>query len=190
MEAWRTCHTHLALEHPVLRVERATRSLAGGPPHEFIVLRAPHWVNVLPITPQGQVVLIRQWRQGSGQASLEIPGGIIDPGETPEQAGLRELLEEPGYAAAQMVRLGQVNPNPALFDNTCHSYLALGATPQAGQRLDDGERIEVLTRPLADLPGLVQDGSIDHSLVLAALCFFWLRGGWPPPGAPSCGPGQ
>jgi 8-oxo-dGTP pyrophosphatase MutT (NUDIX family) len=183
LEAWRTCHTHLALDHPVLRVERATRRLADGPLHDFIVLQAPDWVNILPVTPRGQVVLIRQWRQGSGRPSLEIPGGIIDPGESPREAGARELMEETGYAASRLVRLGQVNPNPALFANTCHSYLALEVAPQAPPRRDDSERIEVLRRPVADLPGLVRDGSIDHALVLAALCLFWLQGGWPPPAA-------
>jgi ADP-ribose pyrophosphatase len=182
LEPWRTCQTHVALDHPVLRVERVTRRLAMGPPHDFVVLRSPDWVNVLPITPEGRVVLIRQWRQGSGRPSLEIPGGIIDPGESPEQAGARELLEETGYAAGRLLRLGQVNPNPALFGNTCHYYLALEAVPLAAPCLDDGERIEVLTRPVEDLAALVRDGSIDHSLVLAALCFFWLDGGWPPPG--------
>lgn len=127
------------------------------------------------------MVLIRQWRQGSQAPSLEIPGGLVDPGETPQEAGARELLEETGYVAGRMLHLGQVNPNPALFDNTCHSFLALEALPLARQRLDDNERIEVITRPLGDLAGLVADGSIDHSLVLAALCFFWLRRGWPPP---------
>jgi 8-oxo-dGTP pyrophosphatase MutT (NUDIX family) len=183
LEAWRTRQTLIALDHPVLRVEKVTRQLADGPPHDFVVLRASDWVNVLPITPQGQVVLIRQWRHGSGRTSLEIPGGIIDPGESPAQAGARELLEETGYTAGRLLRLGQVNPNPALFGNTCHSYLALEAVVQAPPRLDDGERIEVLTRPVGDLPGLVRDGSINHSLVLAALCFFWLQGGWPLPEA-------
>lgn len=183
MDSWRTRRSRLALDHPVLRVEQVTRQRADGLSHDFVVLRAPDWVNVLPVTPQGQVVLIRQWRQGSQAPSLEIPGGIVDPGESPQEAGARELLEETGYVAGRLIHLGQVNPNPALFDNTCHTFLAQDAVPRAAQRLDDGERIEVLTRPVADLPGLVADGSINHSLVLSALCFFWLRGAWPPPGA-------
>lgn len=185
VDSWRTCRSRLALDHPVLRVEEVTRQRADGPSHDFVVLRAPDWVNVLPITPQGQVVLIRQWRQGSRAPSLEIPGGIVDPGESPQEAGARELLEETGYVADRLVHQGQVNPNPAFFDNTCHTFLALEAVPRSAPRPDDGERIEVLTRPLADLPGLVADGTINHSLVLAALCFFWLGRGWPPPGPPA-----
>lgn len=183
MDSWRTLKSRLALDHPVLRVEQVTRQRADGLNHDFVILRASDWVNVVAVTPQGRVVLIRQWRQGSGAPSLEIPGGIVDPGESPAQAGARELLEETGYVAAELVPLGQVNPNPALFDNTCHTFLARDAVPQSPQRLDDGERIEVLARPVADLPGLVADGSINHSLVLSALCFFWLSGGWPPPSA-------
>lgn len=168
------------MDHPVLRVERVERSRQDGQAHQFIVLHSPAWVNIVPVTPEGRVVLIRQWRQGSQAPSLEIPGGLVDPGESPEAAAARELLEETGYASPGLVHLGKVNPNPALFDNTCHTYLAPQAVRVAEPRLDDTENIEVLTVPGQEVPGLVRRGEIDHSLVLAALCFHWLAQGWPP----------
>lgn len=177
MPPWRTVESTLALDHPVLKVERARRRGETGQEHEFVLLHSPDWVNVVPLTAEGRVVLIRQWRQGSQQTTLEIPGGIIDPGETPAQAGARELREETGYLAGEMVFLGKVNPNPALFSNTCHTFLARGCRLDGGQRLDPTERIEVVSAAPADLPGLVRSGEIVHSLVISALSFFWLAGG-------------
>jgi 8-oxo-dGTP pyrophosphatase MutT (NUDIX family) len=138
-------------------------------------------VNVIPLTDDGQVVLIRQWRQGSGDWTLEIPGGIIDSGETPLEAGARELGEETGYQAGQMISLGWVNPNPALFTNRCHTFLARGCRLAGPARLEPSERIETLIRPVGDLPGLVSSGQIRHSLVLSALTFFWLHEDRNPP---------
>lgn len=177
MDKWQTLASRLALDHPVLKVEQALRQSRDGQRHEFVLLSSPDWVNVVPLIDDGRVVLIRQWRQGSQQEELEIPGGIIDPGETPQEAGARELREETGFQAGEMIHLGQVNPNPALFNNTCHTFLARGCRPDGPLRLDDSERIEVVTMPVASLPGLVAEGRIRHSLVVAALCFFWLGQG-------------
>jgi ADP-ribose pyrophosphatase len=177
MHRWRTVESSLALDHPVLRVERTRRRDEAGSEHEFVVLHSPDWVNVVPLTAEGRVILIRQWRQGNQEMTLEIPGGLVDPGETPAQAGARELREETGYLAAELSFLGKVNPNPALFSNTCHTFLALDCHLDGGQRLDPTERIEVVSVPMAELPGLVRRGEIVHSLVIAALSFFWLRDG-------------
>lgn len=179
MRQWRTLDSRLALDHPVLRVEQARRRRSDGLEHEFVRLHSPDWVNVIPVTPEGRVVLIRQWRQGTDQEALEIPGGIIDPGETPAQAAARELLEETGYQAPALTALGWVSPNPALFSNRCYTFLASGAVNHQPQRPEDVEEIAVLTVAAAELPGLVADGSIDHSLVVAALAKWWLMGGWP-----------
>ncbi len=181
MNRWHTLSSQVVLDHPVLKVEVASRRRSQGELHDFVVLHSPDWVNVVPVTGDGRVVLIRQWRHGSRGCSLEIPGGMVDPGETPLEAGARELLEETGFAARGLAYLGRVNPNPALFDNTCHTFLAMDAEPAAPQRPDDTEVIEVVLAPLADLPGMVRRGEIHHSLVLAALTFYWLEKGWPLP---------
>lgn len=173
---WSTIKTERVFSHPVLNLDLVARRGDSGREHDFLVLRAPDWVNVIALTDDGRIVLIRQWRQGVAGESLEIPGGIIDPGESPEQAGARELLEETGYAGGEPERLGWVRPNPALFDNRCHTVLIRDARPVAPQRPDDTEQIMVLTRPWSQVSALVAGGEIDHALVLAAFGLCAARG--------------
>jgi 8-oxo-dGTP pyrophosphatase MutT (NUDIX family) len=135
---------------------------------DFVVVESADWINVIPLTDDRQVVLVRQFRHGVRQITLEIPGGLAGPGEDPAEAGLRELREETGYAARRMRRLGWVWPNPAIQNNACHFFLAEGAHRVGDPTPDPGERIEVVTRPLAEIPALIQAGEIRHALVVAA----------------------
>lgn len=176
MRSWQTLEKQNVLNHPVLRVDKVLRSKDQGPPHQFVVLSSPDWVNIIPVTPEGQVVLIRQWRHGTGETTLEIPGGLIDPGESPAQAAARELREETGYASERLIHLGQVRPNPALFDNTCHTYLAPDVQRQGPPQPDATEDIEVITVELERLADMVRSGEIDHCVVVAALAYLWLHG--------------
>ena len=93
---------------------------------DFYVLKLADWANVIPITDDEQVVFVKQYRHGTSQVTLEIPGGIVDPGDRdPKEAAERELFEETGYRAKELILLGQQHPNPAIQNNTCHTYLAL-----------------------------------------------------------------
>jgi 8-oxo-dGTP pyrophosphatase MutT (NUDIX family) len=175
MRDWQTIESELILDHPVLRVKKVLRQAAGGRAHQFVVLGSSDWVNVLPITPAGEAVLIRQWRHGIQKVTLEIPGGLVDPGESPREAGAREMMEETGYQADKLLPLGRVRPNPALFDNHCYTFLATNAELKGPARPDETEEIEVITRPVEELPGLVASGEISHSLVISALAFYWVK---------------
>ncbi len=152
-----------------LRMDRSL-SPRTGEEHDFIVLESSPWVNVIALTDREEVVLIRQYRHGIQAVTLEIPGGLVEDGDGPLAAAKRELLEETGYRSEEWIDLGYVHPNPAIQNNRCHTFLALGAKPVGAQSLDDKEDIAVILKPLADIPSLIQEGAITHSLVI---CAFW-----------------
>jgi len=145
-----------------------------GSSHPFYRIESPAWVNVVALTPQDELVMVRQFRHGPRVVTLEIPGGLVDPGETPEEAAARELIEETGYRAGRLASLGSLNPNPALFGNRCHMQVALDCVPAGAIQNSATEETLVELVPLAVLPDLLRDGAIDHALVVAALYAFEL----------------
>jgi 8-oxo-dGTP pyrophosphatase MutT (NUDIX family) len=159
-------------------VFRVTRSLARSPRtgelHPFYGIVADAWVNVVALTPAGELVMVRQWRHGAERVTLEIPGGIIDPGESPAEAAARELLEETGFGGGSLEPLGSVNPNPALFGNRVYTFVARGVSPQRAIQNASTEETSVVLVPRGDLAGLLRAEAIDHALVVAALFRFQL----------------
>jgi len=152
-----------------LRMDRSV-SPRTGEEYEFVVLEASPWVNVVALTDREEVVLIRQYRHGIGEVTLEIPGGMVDAGDEPLAAAKRELLEETGYRGEEWIDFGYLHPNPAIQNNRCHTFLALGVKPAGAQELDDKEDIAVVLTPLAEIPRLIAEGVITHALVV---CAFW-----------------
>ncbi len=158
------------------RVFKVRRDFSAGPRdrrvHDFYVIEAPEWINVIPLTKDNEVVLIEQYRHGTEQISLEIPGGMVDPGEGPRETAARELSEETGYEAAEVIFLGKTRPNPAIQDNWIHTFLARGAERRREPSNQGTEQTRVRLEPLARVPALIREGAIDHSLVVVA--FHWL----------------
>ena len=163
-----------------LRVDRAVSPRTGAA-HDFYVLESDSWVNVIPITSEREVVLIRQYRHGTREVTLEIPGGIVEAGDSPQEAARRELREETGYEAGEMIGLGFVHPNPAFLDNRCYTFLAQDVRRTGLQTQDDKEDIHVLLKPLAEIPKLIREGGITHSLVVAAFYRLFMEHLPPPP---------
>ena len=150
------------------------RSPHTGAQHTFYRIDSVDWVNVVAVTPNEHLVMVRQFRHGSRDVTLEIPGGMVDPGEAPVDAAVRELLEETGYRGSGAESLGTVNPNPALFGNRVHSYVVRDAVRVA--EIDNGETEETVVElvPGHELDDRLRAGEIDHSLVVTALYWYAL----------------
>jgi 8-oxo-dGTP pyrophosphatase MutT (NUDIX family) len=140
----------------------------GRPPQEFTVLDAPHWINVIPLTAEREVLLVRQYRYGTEEFTLEIPGGMCDGDEEPIVAARRELLEETGHDAGEWTELGWVHPNPAIQNNRCYTYLAERVVRVGEPQPDRNEAFEQLRVPLSEIPALIDRRRITHALVVAA----------------------
>jgi len=140
---------------------------------EFVVIEANDWVNVLALTDDGRMLMVRQFRFGIHDFTLEIPGGVIETGEDPVAAGVRELREETGYAGHSARLLAQVRPNPAIQANVCHIVLVEGCVRVGEMQLDANEEIELSVLPVDEVLARAERGEIKHSLVVDAL--FYLR---------------
>jgi 8-oxo-dGTP pyrophosphatase MutT (NUDIX family) len=166
---WRRVSRGPERDYTILKVrEDQVEDPRNGSLHPRVLIDAADWVNIIPVTPDGKVVLIRQFRFGVWAPTLEIPGGVVDPGEEPAAAAARELEEETGYRPGRLQPLGWVHPNPALQANRCHSFLGLDCAQAHGGRPESGEDIRVELRDRAEIPRLIRDGEITHSLVLTA----------------------
>ncbi len=144
-----------------------------GEEHDFLVIDSCHWVNVVALTPDRQMVFIEQYRHGSNTVELEIPGGMIDAADaSPELAGGRELLEETGYQGEDAILIGSVFPNPAIMSNQCHTVLVRNCRLVKPVQFDAGEDLATRLIPMEQAPELVASGRIRHSLIVAALYRF------------------
>ncbi len=167
--SWTRLNSRYVGEYKIIRVrEDRYRFEPGDLVADFLVCESSDWVVVLPITVDGQVVFVRQFRHGVAQVVLEIPGGLIDGRESAEEAARRELREETGYEAASLRKVAELLPNPALNNAHCHVVLAEGCRPVRSQALDPLEQIEVVTHPLASIPELIRTGQFVHAQAIAA----------------------
>ena len=174
MRRWQPAASETLFHHRLFALERR-RLEAGAESREALVLAAPDWVNVVPLLDDGRVLLVRQWRYGISQPTLEIPGGMLDDGEDERAAAERELREETGHLARAFERIGMVHPNPAFLANRCATYVASGLE-RIGEPTGDGdEEIAVEAVAAAELPALIARGEITHAIVIAALYLFELH---------------
>ncbi len=180
LEPWPELRAETLARYKVFEVRRAVRrSPRNGHEIGFFLVSTADWVNVVALTAADELILVRQYRHGSQRFTLEIPGGIVHADEPSLEAARRELREETGFVAAQLVPLGHANPNPALFTNRCHTFLATGCTPAGALLQDDGEDIEVVVVPWVEAEQMAARGEIDHALALAGMYFHRLGRGGP-----------
>jgi len=179
-EPWPIVRSATEKSYRVFSVRTDTaRSPRTGKEHDFYVIESVDWVNVIPLTPDDQVVMVKQYRHGTRQISLEIPGGLVNPKDTPLDTARKELLEETGYQAEQITLIGTAHPQPAVFNNRHLTFLAthvrktaaLDPSTGSGQCLDEGEDIEVVLVALSEIPHLIREGKITNAMVI--LAFYW-----------------
>jgi len=167
---WKTLETEHIFKSGLVSIDKEKCEMPDGRiMPNYYILRFPDWVNIVPITKDQQVVLIRQYRHATGLIHWEVPGGAVNRGEDAKTGALRELEEETGYSSRELVLVGENFPNPALQDNKIHTYLALNCEFKGDQHLDPFEEIEVELIPLADLKKWVDDGKFNHNIVLASV---------------------
>ena len=165
LEPWKVLESSYI--RPRFRVDKC--ELPNGKFLDATVFEFRSWANIVALTKNNEVVLIRQYRHGVKDVLWEIPGGVVEDGEDPLEGVKRELLEETGYTASEFIQVGSLYPNPALQTNTVYYFLALNAEKVTSQSLDDGEDIEVHPVPMDDLIGMVRRGQFPHALMVAAL---------------------
>jgi ADP-ribose pyrophosphatase len=168
------------LSSPFMKlVERKCQSSEDQREFTFFVLKSRDWCNIIPVTEDGNVVLVRQFRAGISEHTLEVPGGVTDSTDADSmKAAIREMEEETGYTLlpdAQCIELGWNYPNPAIFDNRCYSYVVGPVKKTQIQNLDPGEMIEVIEVPISELPERILRGEISHSLMLNTFFLLALR---------------
>ena len=136
--------------------------------HNFYCIEFPHWVNVVPITKNNELIIVKQYRHGLEEYTLETPGGVVDPGETPLSTAQRELLEETGYIG-DFTSLGKVAANPAIQGNFCHMYMVQNCVKASKQNLDPTEEIDIMLVPLNDVVSYINSEKIVHSLSVVSI---------------------
>jgi 8-oxo-dGTP pyrophosphatase MutT (NUDIX family) len=150
-----------------------------GKEHDFYVLESVNWVNVIALTPDQQLVMVEQYRVGSNTVELEIPGGMMDPGESaPVATAVRELREETGYEGENARGLGKIWSNPAILNNRTFTVLIENCRLKHEVKFDGSEDLVTRLVPVAEVTKLVADEKIGHPLVAVALYHFdlWQRG--------------
>jgi ADP-ribose pyrophosphatase len=155
---------------------RRYRHPKTGKEGEFYYLDSRDWVIVIARTPAGELIMVRQFRWGADELCWEFPGGIVDPGEDPVEAGLRELREETGYVAERGRLIGTCSPNPAILNNQCKIVFADNVVlTDEGTEWDEHEEMEIRAVPEAEILQWAADCQIGHALALTGLLFYQLN---------------
>jgi len=174
LHTWHRLATDIVYECRIFALRRErSRFSRDDAEHEFHVLESPDWVNIIPLTADEHVVMVRQFRHGIRDYTLEVPGGMVDRDDpSPLVAAQREMMEESGFDSDRIEPLGVIHPNPAIQENRCHSFVAYDVERRHVPTFDSTEETEVELVPLATIPDLIRDGRITHALVVVA--FHWL----------------
>lgn len=174
---WKSFGTHYKKDYRLftLSIEKRIHPLSNQV-GDFVLLDSPDWVNILPITTNNELVLVKQFRHGTSTITTEIPGGLIEVGENIRLAAERECREETGYSSElEAEYLGFSLTNPAFLNNKCHTFLWQNCEMTSPQSLDMLEDIEVVTIPMDRIMENIQNSEINHSIIMSALMLYFAK---------------
>lgn len=177
IDKWQTVNIIDNLDLTIFQVQKVQRK---NPVTDkigvFTVLNSKDWANVIPITSEGKIVMVEQYRHGTDEITFELPGGLVEIGENPDNAAMRECEEETGFVSNQEpILLGVSRPNPAFLNNKCYSYLWENCGKVCGQKLDTHEVINIHEFSPEKVKQMINSGLINHCVILTAFYFFSLR---------------
>ena len=174
MEKWTLLDSKYIIKRPwaTLRADRLQLP-NGNIKDEYYVLEYPTWVNMVAFTEQNQLLFVRQYRHGANEILVELPAGVVEDHEKPEEAARRELMEETGYAFDSIEYICKLYANPATSGNLTYTYLLKGGRKVQEQQLDDSEDIEVVVMNIQEAKQFLLDNRIGQALHSSALfyCF-------------------
>jgi len=174
---WEILNRELSHDYRLFQVyQKQVRLPGSGDILKVQTIQTPDWVMVIPVTPQEDVIMVRQYRHGSEEVCLELPGGLVDTeDDSPAVAAERELLEETGCQGADLIPIGECFPQPAVLSNKCFFYFADNVKKIREPDLDAGEYIEIVKFPLKEIALKIENREIIHGMVLLAFFFYRLK---------------
>jgi ADP-ribose pyrophosphatase len=173
---WKVLESTYLHKEPWLTIRKDKCELPNGNiVPAFYVNEYPDWVNAFALTKEGKVIMVRQYRHGIGTIETELPGGVIEEGESPEEGGKREVLEETGYAFETFEYLGKICANPSTTNNFMHMFLATGGKKIAEQELDHSEEVDVELMTIDEVKQLVKENKIMQSLHVNCIVYALMR---------------
>lgn len=173
---WKVLESTYLHHEPWLTIRKDKCQLPNGTiMPAFYVNEYPDWVNAFALTKDGKVIMIKQYRHGIEEIGIELPGGVVEAGETWQEGVKREVLEETGYGFEKMEYLGKVSANPSTTNNWVHMFLATGGEKIAEQKLDESEDVEVLLMTIDEVKQLVKENKIAQSLHVTSIFYALAR---------------
>lgn len=170
IEKWKTLHSEYIIKRPWLTARRDEVELPNGVRNpEYYVLEYPDWVNVIAITREGQFVMVQQYRHGLDRVLTELCAGVMEKGETPEQAARRELLEETGFGGGNWQLLTVLSANPSTMTNLTYCFLAKDVELVSSQHLDKTEDVRCLLYTVSEVTEMLEKDELKQALMAAPL---------------------
>ncbi len=174
-ERWQTLGTEYLYRSPWCSFRVDEVSLPDGARIDYGVLESTGFAAVVPVTEEGGVLLVRQWRQPVGAFTLELPGGGVEGGEDPLEAARRELFEETGYRAEDLSLLSSLRTSPGRSTEACHLFRCRAVPEASGPRLEATEFVSIVKMPLEEAVNEVYGGRI--TAATTALGLLMVAGG-------------